>query len=243
MAEGPVRRNGTRRAVLGLMATVVAPASLVPLDTRAARTISRERDLPDFDRLVLQVPANVRIRIGSRSHARIEAEEKVIDRIAFRSDGRTLRVTASGSFQTEQTIEIELECRKLTALQAQASVDATLEGLDGKELELTAGDSATVNLERLNLQSLSADIGGSATVNASGKAAEQKAVVAGAVSAAGLSATFSGVPGISADAVSYAARYQKSKSTHSARPTQSKVSFERVARRISNACSSVSVFD
>lgn len=180
MAEGPVRRNGTRRAVLGLMATVVAPASLVPRDARAARTISRERDLPDFDRLVLQVPANVRIRIGSRSHARIEAEEKVIDRIAFRSDGRTLRVTASGSFQTEQTIEIELECRKLTALQAQASVDATLEGLDGKELELTAGDSATVNLERLNLQSLSADIGGSATVNASGKAAEQKAVVAGA---------------------------------------------------------------
>src|SRR5690606_10629046 len=36
------------------------------------------------------------------------------------------------------------------------------------------------NLDRLNLQSLSADIGGSATVNASGKAAEQKAVVAGA---------------------------------------------------------------
>src|SRR5690606_38920819 len=178
MANRQVRRGATRREVLGLIATAVAPAALGPRDARAARTISRERDLPDFDRLVLQVPATVRIRIGSRNHARIEAEQKVIDRIAFRSEGRTLRVIASGSFQTEEAIQIELEVKRLSALEAQASVDATLEGLEGKSLELAAGDSATVNLERLNLQALQADIGGSATVNASGKAVEQKAVVA-----------------------------------------------------------------
>jgi hypothetical protein len=87
---------------------------------------------------------------------------------------------ASGSFQTEEAIAIQLEIKQLSALEAQASVDATLEGLEGKTLEITAGDSATVNLERLNLQALQVDIGGSATVNASGKAARQKAVVAGA---------------------------------------------------------------
>jgi hypothetical protein len=180
MADQAGRRTAPRRALLGLIATAVAPAAFMPRDAPAARTTSREQDLPDFDRLVLQVPANVRIRIGSRNHARIVAEPKVIDRIAFRGDGRTLRVIASGSFQTEEAIEIALECKRLIALEAQASVDATLEGLEGKRLELTAGDSATINLERLNLEALQADIGGSATVNASGKAATQKAVVAGA---------------------------------------------------------------
>jgi hypothetical protein len=104
----------------------------------------------------------------------------VIERIAFRSDGRTLRVVASGSFQTEEAIAIELESKRLSALEAKASVEVTLEGLEGKSFELTAGDSATIALERLNLEALQADIGGSATVNASGRAATQKVVVAGA---------------------------------------------------------------
>jgi hypothetical protein len=180
MDEKAARRTGSRRAVLGLIATAVGPAVLRPRAARAAATTSRELDLPEFDRLVLQVPADVRIRIGSRHHARIEAEQKVIDRIAFRGDGRTLRVAPSGSFQTEQAISIDIEVRRLSALEAQASAEVTLEGLQGQSLEVTAGDSATVNLERLNLEALQADIGGSATVNASGKAAKQKAVVAGA---------------------------------------------------------------
>lgn len=180
MAERLPGRTGSRRTVLRMVAAAIVPAALAPARALRAATTSRETDLREFDRLVLQVPADVSIRIGSRHHVRIEAEQQVIDRIALRSEGGMLKVVASDSFQTREPIRIVIECTRLTALEAQASVEVRLSGLKAKAFELTAGDSAAVNLDGLNLESLQADIDGSATVNAGGKVHAQSASVGGA---------------------------------------------------------------
>lgn len=173
---------GFARRPLGLLAAALClpAAALVPRSSRAAALSRKEVKLADFDRLVLEVPAGVRIAIADGNHARIEAEPSVIDAIAFETGNRTLRVFAARSFQTRQPIAISITCRRLLALEAQASVDATLAGLVGEGFTLLASGSATVALERLNLSSIEADIDGSATVTVGGKVKSQTVSIGGA---------------------------------------------------------------
>ena len=168
--------------ISGRRALVVA-GFLIAVPMRMARPAAidvREVDLADFDRLVLQVPADVEIVLGEKNSARIEAERKVVDSIDFRNRGGTLQVVAARSFETRERIRIRITCRSLVALEAHSSVDATLAGLGGERFTLTADDSASVSLERLNLAALEADISGSATVTASGKVRTQKVRIGGA---------------------------------------------------------------
>lgn len=179
MADAREFRNGRRLALAA--ATAAAWWLAAPMrQAMPATTVVRELDLANFDRLVLQVPANVEIVLGDRNHARVEAEPKVVDSIDFRDRNGRLQVVAGRSFQTQERIHIRITCRKLVALEAHASVDATVSGLEGEGFSLSAADSATVSLERMNLSALDADIAGSATVTASGKVRTQKVRIAGA---------------------------------------------------------------
>lgn len=176
-------------ASLATMSTgwLAAPSALVVAvfsarSTNAAEAgglTTREIDLPEFDTLILEVPAEVKIEIGDRNHVRIEAERKVIDHIEFKHEDRKLRVRPAGSFETRQPIAIHITCRRLKALQAHASVDAALDGINGDGFALVADDSATVTLKRLNLDSITADIEGSATVTVAGKSRSQQVNVGG----------------------------------------------------------------
>ena len=176
MAEHSTPRSRRR-------ALVVAAGILVAVPMRTAlpaATVARDIDLADFDRLVLQVPAEVEIVMGEKNGARIEAERKVVDSIDFRNRGGTLQVVAARSFETRERIRIRITCRSLVSLDARSSVDASLAGLGGERFTLMVADSATVSLGRLNLAALEADISGSATVTASGKARMQKVRIGGA---------------------------------------------------------------
>jgi Putative auto-transporter adhesin, head GIN domain len=178
------RSNDARMPSMSRRLTFIAAAScLFGVSMRKAMTAApdvREIDLPAFDKLFLQVPADVEIVIGEKNHARIEAERKVVDSIDFRARGGALQVVARRSFETRERIHIRITCRSLVALEAHASVDATLSDLGGERLSLSAADSATVSLERLNLSVLEADIAGSATVTASGKVRMQTVRIGGA---------------------------------------------------------------
>ena len=169
-------------AAPGLLAATLAglAASLGPRCSGAAQLASKELTLTDFNRVILDVPAEVQIVIADRNHARIEAEATVIDGIAFRSKDGTLRVWAAKTFETREPIVIRIDCRRLLALQARAPVDATLEGLHGDSFALSAGDSASVTLKSLNVGSLVAELGGSATVTVDGVAGSQKISIGGA---------------------------------------------------------------
>ena len=179
MADAGELRSGRRAALAAVTAIgwwLAAPMrQAIP-----AAPVVRELDLGSFDRLVLQVPADVEITLGDRNHARIEAEPKVIDSIDFRDRNGRLQVIAGRNFQTQERIYIRITCRRLVALEAHAAVDATVSGLRGDAFSLSAADSASVSLEGMNLTALDADIAGSATVTASGKVRTQKVRVAGA---------------------------------------------------------------
>jgi hypothetical protein len=171
--ELPGRRRLALAAAAACLIATMRPAL-------AAATGVREVDLAAFDRLVLQVPADVEIVPGDRHHARIEAERQVLDSIDFRAgSGGRLEVVTGRSFQTRERIRIRITCRNLVALEAQAAVDATVRVIAGDRFSLAASDSATVTLHGLNLSALEADIAGSATVTAAGKVRMQKVRIGG----------------------------------------------------------------
>lgn len=198
MAESSKRSDPTRRSVwllpaaclagraarlttmgLALSAAAFLPRALPAAQPGARSRAAKEIELSDFDQLVLDVPAEIRIVVAGRSHARIEAATNVVESIAFSARGRTLRVFAQASFETREPINITITCRMLTSLEAGASADATLEALSGRAFAVTAAGSSSVTLKGLNLESLMADIGGSATVTAEGRAGSQQIVAGG----------------------------------------------------------------
>jgi hypothetical protein len=173
----PAARRLSSGPIVGAAAFLLARlAQAAP----AALTASREIDLADFDRLVLQVPAEVTVVLADRTHARIEAEPKVIDSIAFSNSKGIMRVTVVRGFDTRQPIRIHVSCRRLVALEARSSVDVDLDGLRGERLLLKAADSSSVSLRGLNLESIEVDMEGSATVTAEGSARRQKVHADGA---------------------------------------------------------------
>jgi hypothetical protein len=177
MAECPAPAAPRRRTLLLLAGCIVVPplAAAPP----AAMAI-REIDLQAFDELELAVPADVEIVIGDRDHARVEAERKVVDSIAFRNRGNRLQVVVARSIQTTEPIRIRITCRRLVALAAHAATDASLAGLAADRFSLVAADSASIRLSHLNLSTFEADITGSASVDAAGKARSQVIRIAGA---------------------------------------------------------------
>ena len=198
MAESSKRADPTRRFVWLLPAACLADratsltavgfalsaAAFLPKASPAAQPGARTRaakelELSDFDRVVLEVPAEIRIVVAGRSHARIEAASNVVESIAFSTRGRTLRVFAQTSFETRDPINITITCRALSSLEASTSADATLEALSGRTFAVTAAGSASVTLKSLNLESLVADLAGSATVTAEGRAGSQQVVAGG----------------------------------------------------------------
>lgn len=177
MAECPAPVAPRRRTLLWLAGCiVVTPLAAAPPAAMAIREI----DLQAFDELELAVPADVEIVIGDRDQARVEAERKVVDSIAFRNRGNRLQVVVARSIQTKEPIRIRITCRRLVALAAHAATDAHLAGLEADRLTLVAADSASVRLSGLNLSAFEADITGSASVDAAGKARSQAIRIAGA---------------------------------------------------------------
>jgi hypothetical protein len=171
IAAGPSRWLAVS---LGVLATGLSGAA------PAAGKASKDLDLGEFSRLILQVPATVRFDFGQKHHAHIEAEQKVIDSIAFGIEGGTLRVSAAKSFNTRDAITIVITGRRLAALEAHAAVDVTVAPLSADRFTLKAADSANVTLKGLNLASIVADIEGSATVTADGSAKSQEVHLGGA---------------------------------------------------------------
>jgi hypothetical protein len=159
--QSDARRKAVRAALAGLLACATPVMRAEPLQVRRHAPMA-------FDRLTIEVPADVRISFADRFEVRIEAEPKVVDGIAFNVQGATLRVTAAKSFQTRQPIAIEITCRGLSTLEARASADVTLTAMTGIAFDLVATGAANVAMEHLNLSSLGVDIGGSATVTANG---------------------------------------------------------------------------
>lgn len=164
------RRAFSATGVLALAAMLHHPT------TRAAksRVETRKPQVGAFAQVFIDVPADVKIRLGSATAITLTAEPHVLDAIKVTVANNRLSIQSAGSFQTQRAIVIDITATMLEDLEAQGSCDVTVNGPIGSALALRAHDASNISLTGLNLSSLLADLQGSSEVQAAGSTTQLK---------------------------------------------------------------------
>ncbi|HYD97514.1 MAG TPA: head GIN domain-containing protein [Noviherbaspirillum sp.] len=160
-------------------AAAVLSAAALALPVQAADTQSRDKDLPAFTQVTVEIPAEVRIRQSGKSHVNVTAEPALLEKIDVSVNGSVLKVAARGSFSTQQPLVVEIDTRALKRLEMNAAGNVTVDGVRGDQLAVVAAGSGDVKLSNLNLKSLLIDSQASGTITSSGRATQQEVRVGG----------------------------------------------------------------
>lgn len=164
----------TRRRWLGAAASLAMLGAIDGRRAIAAGVEERSAALATFDVIDIDLPADVRVIVGKPPGIRIRAEAKVLPKIRYEVSRNTLRLSAGGSFSTDQPLEIEISAPRLQALSQRSAASITVDEVDGESLRLTNEGSGEISIESANLQSLEVEVQESGTVTIAGKSTRQR---------------------------------------------------------------------
>lgn len=128
--------------------------------------------IADFDRIWVNVPADIKIEPAEIPTIVLSAEQKVLDAIQITSSNGQLRVEVNGSFQTQKPVNITIGARRLSELDFSGSCDVLVSGPYDPAFGLKARDASSVSLNNLNLTRLNTDLSGSSELQATGAVTE-----------------------------------------------------------------------
>lgn len=94
------------------------------------------RTLAAFERVVVGVPASVRVVMGPDSSISLQGDDNLLDLLTTRVDGDVLYLAAERSFAPQLPLTIVLTTPALTGLEQRASGDVKLENVRSRHLEL-----------------------------------------------------------------------------------------------------------
>ncbi|MFK7967467.1 MAG: head GIN domain-containing protein [Burkholderiaceae bacterium] len=139
--------------------------------SQAAAGIAQTRDFQvnDFDHLVVALPADVKVLPGKSASITVTAEPKVLDVISVTQSDGQVRITTTGSFQTQDEVSVSVSTPNLRALDVSEAGDVAVSGPLGSVLTLKVEDASSVSLNKMNLKALDADLSGSAEITANGQ--------------------------------------------------------------------------
>lgn len=161
-----------RRGVLGWVAAVagfLTLRSIWPTDAIAAE--AGPVDVEGFQRLELDVPAQVRYEAGAASRVTIDAPARVREGISVRSAGGSLVIATSGSWSSDRPVRIRIEGpADLAAASVAGASEIVFVGLKGEAFEIAADGSSHAVIESAQWRSLAVRIDDSARIEASGRA-------------------------------------------------------------------------
>jgi len=135
----------------------------------SAETNNRDFTEPEFDELIVALPADVRGNPAKSASITVTAEPKVLAVISVKQTGRQILITTQGSFQTQKPVTIEVSTPTLSSLDVSNAGEVSVTGPFGPNLLLRAQDASVVSLTQLNLQALDVDLRGSAELIATGQ--------------------------------------------------------------------------
>lgn len=167
----------TRRGVIGWVAAVAGFLSLQAVFPAVADAAGGSPaaegavEVAPFQRLELDVPAQVRYETGATARVSIDAPARVRDGIRVRSTGGRLVVDTVGSWSADRPVRISIQgpADLAAATLAGASV-IILVGLKGDAFELVAEGSSQAGIEAAQWRSLKVRISDSARVTGRGRA-------------------------------------------------------------------------
>jgi len=156
---------------------VFAVSALAFAGLTSAQAAEKSITLEPFAELHSDLPALFEL-VNSDSHSlHISAEPHVLKRIGVQVQDGVLTVRATGSFQTQQAIRLQVSTPALNAVSMGGAASFSAAKMPASRFSLTGKDSASITINKLNVEQLISDLAGSSTVSLNGNAGSQQITV------------------------------------------------------------------
>ena len=157
----------------GVLGFTIARGASAPVTTET-------REVSGFDEVELQGIGTLIITQGETESLSIEAEERVLPKIATEVVAGRLTIGPDRSFRTREPVTYTLTVKELTAIEVAGAARVEAAALDAGELELVVNGSAEVALDDLTADALEVTASGSADIELAGEVDRQAVELDGA---------------------------------------------------------------
>ena len=165
---------------------VAAPAvtptpvpTATPTPTPAAATPGEARDVSGFAAIQLQGVGQMQIVQGDQEYLTIDAEEKVLNRIASEVRNGTLVIEPARDFRTDQPITYYVGVKTLGNLSVSGSGAAAADALTADELILDVRGTSSITIASLTATALQATLAGNSKISLAGTVERQDVTLQG----------------------------------------------------------------
>ena len=163
------RRRATKRTasvipacLIGALVTFAAPAE-------AAGTAVEQRPVADIRRVVMRATGELIVRQGQRETLQVEAEPRLLPKIASEVRDGTLFLEFHGSqINTAHPLVFRLTVKQLEGLDSVASADVRIGALRADSFLLRLTGSGEVGIETLDAARFETELSGAGTVRVDG---------------------------------------------------------------------------
>jgi len=104
------------------------------------------RDVPTFDRIVIEGAMDVSVNVGKKQRVEVTAESRYIDRVETRVDGKTLYLSQEGRRWRDVDVEVEISVQDLEAFIVEGAADAEITGIHSDHFKLEIDGAGDVTL-------------------------------------------------------------------------------------------------
>ncbi|MCB1917815.1 MAG: DUF2807 domain-containing protein [Rhodocyclaceae bacterium] len=166
----PLAARPARRAAARTLATLLAIAAAGASGTASgAATVRESRPVAGFTRVVMDAPGELTIRQGRHEALQIEAEPRLLPKIASEVRNGVLYLDIRAEiFQTSHPLRFDLTVERLDTLTVTSSADVRTGPLRTKRLRLELDGSGNIVIEGLDAARLETQLTGSADFTVGG---------------------------------------------------------------------------
>ena len=149
----------------------------------SGNVVTETRQVRGFDRISVDYPARVLISQGSAETLKIEAEDNVLPGLKTEVRGDELRIyyqSQNGKHvNPTKMVVITIMVKDLSALDFSSAGEATVDGLQSNDLDVSLSGAGNVKLNDIDAKNLSVNTSGAGSTTASGTADDLSVNISG----------------------------------------------------------------
>ena len=172
--------------VLTMNRLFAAVAALLALAAAApAAAVDRRFPLTDFDRITVEGPYIVRLRVGGATTATASGSQAALDRVTLDVTGSMLRIRRNRNYwggnpgAQESPVTIELGTRALRSARLLGPARLEIDRIEGLRVDLAVQGSGRIVVGEVEADNVSVGMAGSGTIELAGRAESLTADIQG----------------------------------------------------------------
>lgn len=153
----------------------------INIDQGSGNVITDNREVSNFDRVVLSGIGDVTLMQGDRESLQIEAEDNIIPLIKTEVQNDTLNISFDRkTVIPTKPIKFNLTMRNIHGLETNGAVNLKSDTLNTDQLELRISGTGNIDLNKLTANSMAINVSGAGNLATSGQVDSQKINMSGA---------------------------------------------------------------